>query len=184
MKKLAVIFGIALFVLGGCEEGSIADRYPVPGVQYFAPGDEEPYNGERTFDDLFSRFRQKAEYVNGYPVHIVTYYRSGEKRHERFYDKHDMLSITAWYKSGQKKYQAKGKVMREWYENGQLKAEAHYADQRQTLHGITQTWYEDGTLKGQESYSHGELDGKRVKWDAEGNKVLTQLFDEGELVES
>ncbi|HEX6981604.1 MAG TPA: hypothetical protein VF181_02480 [Balneolaceae bacterium] len=188
MKKLAVFFGIVLFVIGGCRKiKSIGEATIVVHKQYFEPGTDIPFNGERTSNYITGEIRTKATYSDGYSEIIVNFYRNQQKRAKLVFadgGRGDMIVHIEWYKSGQKKYESADNVIREWYKNGQLKAKANYRNDSGTLHGITKTWYEDGTLKGKESYSYGKLDGERVKWDTDGNKILVQVYEEGKLVES
>ncbi|HET6527426.1 MAG TPA: hypothetical protein VFG39_01610, partial [Balneolaceae bacterium] len=135
MKKLAVFLGIALFVMSGCsDDGEMIHDVLVHRMQYVAPGADEPFNGERTFYYDSGAIQSKAEYVNGYPEHIVNFYPTGEKRHVFIYKANELKSRTTWFKNGQKKFQSSGDTIREWYKNGQLKGEAHYGDDGGTLH--------------------------------------------------
>lgn len=187
MKQSIVFLGILLLAGTGCKErkkmgqGSVVMHY-----QYVEPGEDEPFNGERSFYYPSGEIRQKVIYKNGYPEVMTHYYRSGQKKSKLVVDKEglgDLETQMAWFESGQKKFESLDGVAREWYENGQLKALVHY-NRNDELHGVTKVWYRDGTLKGMENYEHSKLNGERIKWDENGEKVLTEKYHNGKLIES
>lgn len=153
--------GIALITMAGCgEEQSTTDQGPIVLHQeYMEPGTDEPYNGERVIHNEDLNLRAKAIYVNGYPEKVIYYNSNKQKQTEIIVadeGKGEVKRHTTWYESGQKKFEHHQSTLREWHENGQLKADVPY-DENGDLHGVAKTWDEDGKLKGEESYQHGTL---------------------------
>ncbi len=161
MKNLLMSLGIILLMVIGCGEDQAAnDQGPIVLHQeYMQPGTDTPYNGERVIHNEDLNLRTKAIYVEGYPEK-VTYYNANKQKQSEIVvadeGKGEVKSHTQWYKSGQKKFEHHGNTLREWYENGQLKADVPY-DENGDLHGIAKTWDEEGNLKEEESYEHGTL---------------------------
>ncbi|MGM0545645.1 MAG: toxin-antitoxin system YwqK family antitoxin [Bacteroidota bacterium] len=161
MKNVLMVLGIALIMMVGCgEEQADTDQgLAVLHQEYMEPGTDEPYNGERNIHNEALNLKGKAIYVDGYPEE-VTYYNSDDQKKTEIVvadkGKGEVVRQTEWYKSGQKKFEHHKNTLREWYENGQLRADVPY-DENGDLHGIAKTWDEDGNLKEEESYEHGTL---------------------------
>ncbi len=159
MKRLMVI-GLVLLIIVSCEgEKDTINQGPVVLHQeYVEPGTDEPYNGERIIQNDSLNLRAKAIYVDGYPK-TVTYYNSNEQKKTELIvadeGKGEVKSHTEWYKNGQKKFEHHDNFMKEWFENGELKAEVPY-DDNGDLHGIAKSWDEEGNLT-EENYEHGTL---------------------------
>ena len=161
MKNVLMSLGIILLMVGGCGEDQAAtDQGPIVLHQeYMEPGTNTSYSGERVIQNEDLNLRAKAIYVEGYPEK-VTYYNANKQKQTEIVvadeGKGKVKRHTQWYKSGQKKFEHYGNTLREWYGNGELKADVPY-DENGDLHGIAKTWDEDGNLKEEESYEHGTL---------------------------
>jgi len=50
-------------------------------------------------------------------------------------------------------------------------------------HGKSARWYENGQIKSEAHYINDVKDGTFKKWDKQGNLISRQVYDMGELVE-
>ncbi len=155
-----MVFGMLLLITG-CTGDQVATDQGIVVLhkEYMEPGTDEPFNGERVIQNDSLNLRQKALYVDGYPE-TVTYYYPNEKKKTRIVvadnGKGEVARHTEWYVNGEKKFEHLDRTLKEWHENGQLKAEVPY-DENGDLHGIAKSWDKEGNLKDEEEYRHGEL---------------------------
>lgn len=114
-----------------------------------------PYTGTVTqyFED--GSVKMEAEYIDGEQKSAIYYYENGNKKSEVIRREEDSL-MTLWYESGQKEEEIKPGMIRQWYDNGQLKALVSIDDFR-NYHGDMKMWDEDGSLITHEVYEDGDL---------------------------
>lgn len=156
MQKFITIVGLVLVLGMGCN--GEPDGY-VLHQEYLDPDSGEPFEGKRTWHYDTGDLEAEVYYVEGYPQTIVSYYPNQQKVSEILVGdkgKGDVKKQTAWYENGQKKFQSGEQVVKEWHENGELKAEVNYSENGE-LHGITKTWNEEGTLEEKQEYKNGSL---------------------------
>jgi len=98
-----------------------------------------------------------AEYKNGKKIKILTYYMSGEREREEFYDwDNDFGRGTHWFKSGKKECEDFfNKCLDiwthiEWYENGSFSGFLNKDVNKNT--GIQKWWRDDGTISSEAFY--------------------------------
>ncbi|MDU8886992.1 toxin-antitoxin system YwqK family antitoxin [Yeosuana sp. MJ-SS3] len=90
------------------------------------------------------------------------YFENGQLKEEEMY----------YWPNQYEEYQALRVDKKEWYENGQLKAEATWEDGK--MEGLKKSWYENGQLWIEKTYKEGKEDGVLKLWHDNGH-----LQDEG-----
>ena len=70
-------------------------------------------------------------------------------------------------------------VHKEYYENGQLKAEMNYKDGK--LDGDKKKYYENGQLKTEMTYKDGKLEGAIRKYYISGQVLLETIYEDGKI---
>ena len=73
----------------------------------------------------------------------------------------------------------KKEVIREYWDNGNLKIEEPY--ENGFGHGLGTAWYENGSKESEQYYKKGELDGLAIRWHENGNKKSEVHYENGEL---
>jgi len=71
-------------------------------------------------------------------------------------------------------------VWNQWYENGQLKLEAHY--QAGQEHGMFTQWYENGQKRLEANFIHGKKDGVEYAWAKDGSIKSTTTYKDGQVL--
>ena len=94
--------------------------------------------------------------------------------------KNDMKPVTDVvrdrYEDGQLKYERNYKdgeldgLWRGWYENGQLKFEYNFKDDKRD--GLSKGWYENGQFKDEANWKDGKLISYEKCYDENGNKII------------
>jgi antitoxin component YwqK of YwqJK toxin-antitoxin module len=114
-----------------------------------------PYSGQVTdyFDD--GSLKQYRTYDNGELIHVIHYFRNGNKRSEVQYTVQGMI-MTSWYESGQIEEEFTPGLIRQWHENGQMKSRVALDDFRE-YHGDMKMWDKNGELIAHEVYENGDL---------------------------
>jgi len=78
-------------------------------------------------------------------------------------------------------------LVREYFENGKLKSEAHYIDGTRTKtkegikHGMEKVYYIEGALAYSVNYVNGKRDGVMIWWDKDGNIIKELHYNLGKL---
>lgn len=160
MKRLQILLlPILLTGLASCQlVDEVEEVFPgfvlEEGKLYEVNG-KTPYTGTITQHYEDGTLKMEAEYVEGEQKSAIYYYENGNKQSEVIRREEDSL-MTLWYESGQKEEEIKPGTIRQWYENGQLKALVSIDDFR-NYHGDMKMWDEDGNLIAHEVYEDGEL---------------------------
>lgn len=162
-KILPALFIIStLIVYSSCQVGeSVEEAFPgfilEEGKLYEVRG-TEPYTGELKdhYDD--GTLKMKSVFHEGVRKSTIHYYGNGQKQ-SSYIMKEDGWEMTNWYTSGQKQDEFLPGIIREWYENGRLKAEVEMNDFKEY----------DGTMK---------------MWDEEGILIVHEIYENGDLVET
>jgi antitoxin component YwqK of YwqJK toxin-antitoxin module len=152
----AIIFGLFAFSCQLMDE--VEEIFPgfvlEEGKLYEVSG-KAPYSGKVTnyFDD--GSLKMEGYYEEGVQKLVIHYYQNGNKR-SKIDRTGEADEMTTWFESGQKQEEFLPGLIREWYENGQLKAEVRLDDFK-NYHGDMKMWDEDGNLVTHEIYENGEL---------------------------
>jgi antitoxin component YwqK of YwqJK toxin-antitoxin module len=153
---------IAAVVCVGFSACQLADEveeifpgFAVEEGKVFEVSGKAPHNGEVAdyYDD--GSLKQERTYHEGELIHAIQYYKNGHKRSEVQYTDQGMI-MTNWFESGQVEEEFIPGLIRQWYENGQMKSSVTL-DEFQEYHGDMKMWGENGELIAHEVYEHGEL---------------------------
>ena len=71
--------------------------------------------------------------------------------------------------------------VKDYYENGQLKAELNYKNGK--LDGLEKEYHQNGQLYIEENYKDGKLEGESTNYDENGNLTSKAIFKDDEMVE-
>lgn len=164
MKKTLVTLALVSSMIGfsSCKLGdSIEETFPgfklEEGKLYELRG-KEPYTGELKdhYDD--GTLKMKSVFHEGVRKSTIHYYKNGKKQ-SSYIMTDDGWEMTNWYISGQKQDEYLPGIIREWYENGQLKAEVKMNDFK-------------------------EYDGSMKMWDDKGALIVHEIYENGTLIET
>ena len=70
-----------------------------------------------------------------------------------------------------------GETETDYYENGQIKIEANYKDEKKD--GKWTSWYENGQIKLERNYKDDHIDGKWTEWDENGQIKSEAIYKDG-----
>lgn len=170
-------------------DSSPAGRYPgleQRGDLYYESGSDQPYTGTIKYaaEEGAEYKESRYSFRGGVLRSSVSIYPGGHLYAEANFDiDGQMKNLAYFYPSGQIRSEFTEGLMKEWYENGQLKSETHFSGPG-VLDGKVLTWYPDGTLKGYENYVQDNLDGSKALYDTDGQLIIKQRYEEGRLVDS
>lgn len=144
--------------------------YPVKG--------DTPFTGEVKWHYRNGALAARIGYDKGHLVSRESFYKNGQKMDllERTAD--TLLTSITWYPSGQMRTKYDRGLVKQWYENGQIRA-VWNTDSSGVLEGKATAWYPDGTLLGIEHYEDGELEGERTLYDSTGTVTATGFYSDG-----
>ncbi len=138
-----------------------------------------------------------ANYDNGILLDLKTFDKNGKVIFDSKFDKKENILID-WHSNGiikclgKRKNKYKIGLYQEWYENGQLKLEINYSDDKyydeeylkmngEIIDGEVKEWYEDGSKRSYCKFKHGEKDGVCLEWDENGNVTVQYEYKDGEM---
>ena len=121
---------------------------------------------------------------------IIGRYDNGEKKLLVIYDgvgKNEVIVERITYNENGdiillEKPLEKMKMVREYYEGGQISSEENFKDGKEDCK-YTFYW-ENGEIRGEENYKDGKLDGKRTLYHKNGQKEWEETYKDGELIEA
>ena len=120
---------------------------------------------------------------------VKTYYKNGKIASERTYEKGNLHGDLKLYHSNGKiwkeqsyYYNQEEGTFKTYYPNGTLKSEMQYKDS--DVDGIAKYYHKNGKLKSSEKQVIGVLDGEKEIFDQNGNKIRTEIYYNGTLVDT